>query len=100
MSCDHCSRPFAAWGCEGTTLLGCGSPPGHSHDENCRTRRYVCTDDHVTVVSIRQRCPACDWIGPKSCFCHKGDKVDKWPEAPFDKTINFFGPQKSEGPAV
>lgn len=62
------------------TLLGYHSPEGHEHDDNCLSRTYICTNNHKISVSKRRTCPACDWKGKEECFCHKGKKVDEWPE--------------------
>lgn len=64
---------------ERTTLVGYASPPGHSHDDNCRKRVYACEAGHETELSVINRCPACDWTGKKTCFCSV--KVDRWPDA-------------------
>jgi hypothetical protein len=65
------------------TLVYYFSPPGHDHDDNCVNRRYVCSNGHSVSVSRRNSCPnkECDWKGKTECFCHAGQKVDKWPEA-------------------
>lgn len=65
---------------ETKTMVGYSSPPGHNHDDNCLLRMYVCDQcGHNHKVSKRRRCPACDWVGKDSCFCHKGPKLDEWP---------------------
>jgi len=58
------------------------SPPGHDHDDNCRGRIYGCEDGHRIRVCVRRTCPApgCDWKGKTTCFCHPGEKLDRWPE--------------------
>ena len=65
---------------EMTTLVGFSSPPGHRHDDNCTTRIYSCENQHGLKISIRQRCPVCDWVGKEICGCHDGKKVDEWPK--------------------
>ena len=62
------------------TLVGYISPAGHNHDDNCRIRIYICENGHEHRISKRNSCPACDWKGQDSCFCHGGKKVDSWPE--------------------
>lgn len=71
MSGDECS--------ESTTLLGYTSPRGHDHDDNCVKRTYRCDEGHDVVVSKRNRCHRCDWVGKATCPCHTGDKVNEWP---------------------
>jgi hypothetical protein len=60
--------------------VGYYSPPGHDHDNNCKKRPYVCEDGHKTVLTRRNRCPKCDWVGKLTCFCHSGEKIKEWPE--------------------
>ena len=79
MKCDVCGCDMVVSE-EGETLLGFYSPHGHDHDDNCQKRTYVCNNGHEKVISKRRRCPACDWVGKPTCFCHKGKKVDEWPE--------------------
>ena len=55
-------------------------PPGHEHDNNCLSRFYVCKNGHRVHFFLRRRCPACDWRGKETCFCHEGKKLDRWPE--------------------
>lgn len=71
--------PFSRWE-EYTTLVGYSSPPGHDHDDNCRSRTYVCEMGHLTKVSKQASCPTCDWKGTLTCGCHEGEKVAEWPE--------------------
>lgn len=61
-------------------MIGYSSPPGHDHDDNCQTCLYTCKNGHKIKLSKRNTCPACDWKGKEECFCHKGKKVDEWPE--------------------
>lgn len=63
-----------------TTLVGYVYPERHNHDDNCQSRWYFCECGHEEIVSKRNRCPACDWVGEAYCFCHPGKKVDVWPE--------------------
>ena len=81
MICDQCEEQMAVgpWG-ETKTLVGYMSPPGHNHDDNCVKREYVCNNGHTKIISIRQRCPTCDWVGKDYCGCCGGQKVDQWPE--------------------
>lgn len=62
-----------------STLVGYFSPPGHDHDDNCETRYYLCANGHPHRLSVRRRCPACDWRGKTKCFCHPYPKLDEWP---------------------
>ena len=80
MTC-HCGNPFLKHSGEFVTLVGTFSPAGHDHDDNCRTRIYVCTEGHRTTLSRQNRCPACDWRGKLTCFCHEGEKLTEWPAA-------------------
>ena len=78
--CPHCGKPMLHLGTE-RTLVGYLSPPGHNHDDNCQSRDYLCPNGHRIAVSKRNRCPACDWIGRETCFCHNGKKINEWPVA-------------------
>ena len=79
MKCEKCGGNVRAGG-ERTTLVWYNSPPGHDHDDNCRTRAYTCIAcGHTARISRRNKCPACDWQGKEECFCHPGKKVDEWP---------------------
>ena len=78
--CPECGEWMSECGLVEETLLGFYSPPGHDHDDNCRIRIYYCQNGHHKKVSIRQRCPVCDWIGKELCWCHPNKKVDEWPE--------------------
>jgi hypothetical protein len=84
--CKECGEPMYIKPGEGwsETLVGYLSPPGHDHDDNCRSRRAYCSNGHRITVSIRRRCPnpECDWMGKDSCFCHSDGKVDEWPVKP------------------
>ena len=56
---------------------------GHKHDPNCRKREYTCQSCNETLVVSKQNVcphPECDWVGKDECFCHKGKKVQEWPE--------------------
>lgn len=77
MTCPTCGEAFVA--CHGgfSTLVGYYSPPGHDHDDNCRAWYYSCANGHHTLLHIRNTCPVCDWKGKATCFCHRGEKVDK-----------------------
>jgi hypothetical protein len=77
-----CGKPFVEYFGEGQTLVGYYSPPGHDHDDNCRTRVYACEDGHKTPLTKQARCPKCDWVGKLTCFCHEGEKIKEWPDAP------------------
>ena len=67
---------------EWTTAVGYLSPPGHNHDDNCRTMMYVCKNGHGIKLSVRNRCsaPGCGWMGKERCWCHQLDKFNEWPE--------------------
>ncbi len=82
--CPDCLADWAYHTGTGQTLLGYCSPKGHKHDDNCRSRTYVCASGHKHRFSIRNKCDAegCDWIGKAECFCHPGAKLAEWPEAP------------------
>ena len=79
--CEKCDAPMKydveqrTW----RTLVGFFSPEGHDHDDNCVSRVYKCPNEHSLTVSKRNHCPKCNWIGKKSCFCHKRLKVEEWP---------------------
>jgi predicted RNA-binding Zn-ribbon protein involved in translation (DUF1610 family) len=80
MKCPECGEEFVRHSGSARTMVGYFSPPGHNHNDNCESRTYWCKKDHRTRLSIRQRCPECDWMGKEECFCHPGKKIDKWPE--------------------
>lgn len=80
MKCQTCGEETIGYIFEGATLVYYDSPLGHDHDDNCLTRRFVCKSNHVTLVHLRRNCPACDWRGRESCFCHSGKKAEVWPE--------------------
>ena len=84
-NCPECGEKFEYHTGTETTLVGYCSPPGHDHDDNCQGRYYVCPNGHVAKVYKRNICPAdnCDWKGKLTCFCHDGDKIEEWPDAPF-----------------
>lgn len=82
MICSVCDEPMTA-GLVLETLVGYGRfPEGHNHDDNCRSRVYICKNGHKTWLSRRNKCPApgCEWKGRETCFCHPGTKVDEWPD--------------------
>lgn len=58
------------------TMVGYFSPPGHDHDDNCRRKIYTCQCGNEQIIYLRNKCPACDWKGKKTCFCHEGEKVE------------------------
>lgn len=80
--CPECGDPFVDHGGTSTTLVGCSSPDGHDHDVNCLKREYRCKNGHYTVLSLVRTCPACEWTGPDTCFCHEGKKIARWPGIP------------------
>ncbi len=80
--CAICGQMMTGSGIIQETLVGYSSPPGHDHNDNCMSQEYVCPSGHRATVSIRRKCPKCDWVGKESCFCHKGTKLDKWPLSP------------------
>jgi hypothetical protein len=81
--CPDCGRPLS-FDDDISTLVGFISPAGHNHDDNCRSRRYFCACGYAKTIYKRNRCPVCDWVGIKTCFCHKGTKVDEWLEDAVD----------------
>ena len=86
--CKDCGEQMTfVEGWDGTweTCVPYHSPVGHFHDDNCHTRTYRCKNKHKALVSIRRRCPSCNWVGKESCGCHPDRKVDEWPE---EKEIN------------
>ena len=92
MDCDTCGLPIAQLGTgEYSTLVGYSSPPGHNHDDNCLKRVYAGENGHRVILSLRRRCPACDWVGQDACGCHEGPKVDAWPDAP-SVAVSRYGP--------
>jgi len=78
MKCDECNEIMECVS-EGTTLLGFHSPLGHDHDDNCKKREYQCLNGHTKIISKRNKCPECGWVGIEKCWCHKGLKVNEWP---------------------
>ena len=80
MTCVQCGGPFVSHSGDITTLVGFSSPPGHRHDDNCLRRVYVCAQGHATRLFLRRSCPACDWQGRPTCFCHVGQQLPAWPE--------------------
>lgn len=81
MKCIDCGSEMTYFGTM-TTLVGYVSPPGHNHDDNCRTREYKCYNGHSILVSVRNVCPnaTCDWKGKESCRTCQTILYDKWPE--------------------
>lgn len=84
MKCKECGKPLyhnVEWGTS-STLVGYMSPPGHDHDDNCVNRIYQCDNGHKVNLSVVNKCPnpRCDWVGRKTCFCHEGEKLEKWPD--------------------
>lgn len=73
-----CGKPFVAQLPGMMTLVGYYSPPGHGHDDNCRTMYLFCEDKHATAIVIRNKCATkgCYWVGKATCWCHPGEKVD------------------------
>lgn len=80
-NCPKCNKEMTAFD-QCTTLVGYINTDGHNHDDNCVTRVYNCEScGNVLSVSKQNKCDRedCDWVGKKSCFCHKGTKVKEWP---------------------
>ena len=81
--CNLCSEPMYFDPNLGTeeTLVGYISPPGHDHDDNCKSGILVCSNGHRKAASVQRRCSNldCTWVGKKTCFCHEGKKLDKFP---------------------
>ena len=74
--CEIEALPMVFYG-TAQTLVGYGPfELGHNHDDNCRTRIYRCANGHEIGVRVRNTCPACDWKGKLTCFCHDGEKVE------------------------
>jgi hypothetical protein len=63
-----------------TTLVGYSSPSEHNHDDNCITKRYRCTNGHSFLLSKRNKCNKCNWVGKNKCECHDFDKLDEFPD--------------------
>jgi len=87
--CNQCGQPMKARRMrigdrseviEETTLVGYMSPPGHSHDDNCWTREYICPNGHTMKIGKLRKCPVCDWVGKESCGCHDCIKVNEFPD--------------------
>ena len=76
----ECGAPWVKRSPESKTLVGYYSPRGHDHDDNCRNRVYVCEAGHRRNISKQNTCPACEWMGKLTCFCHPGEKVKEWPK--------------------
>ena len=84
MQCPQCGellRPVPKSDRE--TLVAVPFIPGHDHNDNCLCRQYQCANGHRIGFWLRRRCPACDWKGKLTCFCHEHVqpiKLDRWPE--------------------
>lgn len=86
-TCPECGGAITDWDrLESVTLVGYHSPPGHDHDDNCRTRSYRCENGHRFGLSRRNRCRVlqpdgtrCTWVGKAECFCCPNGKIDEWP---------------------
>lgn len=87
--CRVCGEEMYTWtGGPIMTLVGYNSPEGHDHDDNCKYKVYHCKNGHHKKVYKISKCPACDWVGKRECWCHDGPKYDEWPEGArpdFDK---------------
>lgn len=81
MNCPECSESMEVLE-QGRTMIGgpIGLPAGHDHDPNCVSRIYACANGHRRKISIVNRCPVCDWVQDRACFCHPDPKLDRWPE--------------------
>lgn len=105
LNCPECGELMSfTEGFDGTreTLVYYVSPPGHDHDDNCLKRIYRCPNGHARKVSKRRRCPSCDWVGKKTCFCHPDPKVDEWYESaphPLHPTGGMTDESRDEKPA-
>lgn len=96
-NCPKCAGKMGSIGSI-VTLVGFSSQEGHSHDDNCERREYVCSScGHKILISKRRKCYAtgCDWKGKETCFCHKGKKVDEWPK-PYNKALHLTGNSTSK----
>ena len=56
MKCE-CGKPFVTMREGSSTLVGYISPPGHDHDDNCKTNHFECEDGHNTNITIQNQCP-------------------------------------------
>ncbi len=84
LNCPQCGEAMFFGGeLDGTweTCVAYMSPERHDHNDNCLTRIYRCSNGHEKTVSKRRKCPTCDWVGKKYCFCHPDSKVDDWYES-------------------
>lgn len=83
-TCPTCGAPAGLAKGWKETCVAYGSPSGHRHNDNCRSRQIICSADcrHYGEMSIRRTCPRpdCTWKGRATCFCHPGPKVDAWPD--------------------
>lgn len=81
---DYVAGDSSCW----VTAVGYFSPPGHNHDDNCRTYAYACAEGHVASISPINRCHkrGCGWVGKDSCFCT--NKVPSLPEV--DQHLHTF----------
>jgi len=69
IACYECGEKAVYVGLT-STLVGYHSPPGHDHDDNCKTLYYDCVNGHkLFVKGIRNRCsyPGCNWVGREHC---------------------------------
>ena len=83
--CTECGEQMFTWkGGAIQTLVGYLSPKGHDHDDNCRHKVYQCVNGHAKNVSKINKCPSCDWLGKKECWCHVDPKVEEWYEGEYD----------------
>lgn len=91
MNCGTCRQPLTHVAAtlwkgkiiigQSTTLVGFGRGPcGHIHDDNCLQRTFFCAARHVNVLSLRRRCPKCDWVGKETCNLCRVPMVDAWPD--------------------
>jgi hypothetical protein len=83
MKCDKCDEALKPVdGVMETLVSFTHYPPppcGLQHDDNCQTQIHACANGHRVNLSIQRTCPACDWRGKLTCFCHPGQKLLAWP---------------------
>jgi len=67
-NCPQCGSTLKYEG-YGKTLVGYYSPPGHDHDDNCKTHYYRCENGHRVLEFKQNICPkeGCDWKGKELC---------------------------------
>lgn len=90
MYTTNCPICGGLMGSRGTTetLVAYLSPAGHDHDDNCRERVYICHEcGGEKIISKQNKCKVCDWVGKTECFCHKGKKVEDWPNPLLENII-------------